>query len=69
MVIIWVTLLFILLSIIELRKLLKTKCKIKHLVTFFVIMILGFIISILQLMKKAPISPSKVIEYIVRKFI
>ncbi len=58
---------FILIAAIDIPSVMKKKTgKVKYLVLIGLIVIIGFTVSLLQIGGKAPISPSKIIEYLVK---
>ncbi len=59
---------FILLGIFDRKTILKGKRK-KTYVLYFSLLVMGFIIQLLLVIGKAPISPAIIIEKIVRLFI
>jgi NADH:ubiquinone oxidoreductase subunit H len=62
--------LFLLLMLVDLPKIIKkTSGKLKYLIVYGFIITLGFTISLLQAIEKAPTSPAKTIEFIVKAII
>lgn len=59
---------FILLGIFDMKTVLKGKGK-KTYVLYFSLLVIGFIIQLLLVIDKVPISPAIIIEKIVRLFI
>ena len=60
---------FIVIGLYETQNIIKMKQKAKNLIVFSIILTSAFIISLLQVLDKSPISPSKMIEIIVKKAI
>jgi hypothetical protein len=62
--------LFIIITLIDMPAIIKkTEGRWKFLIIYGFIIITGFTISLLQIIKKAPISPSQIIEGIIKGFI
>lgn len=57
---------FVIIILIDIPGILKTNKKIKTMVIYFFLMAAGFVISLLLIIDKAPTSPSKIIERIVK---
>jgi hypothetical protein len=58
---------FILIVIFDLKDILKKSKDIKkYILIYFVIIMLGLTLSILQIIDKPPVSPSKVIESVIK---
>ena len=62
-------LVFITIVLIDLRGLLKTDHRIKTMLIYFFLLSVGFTISLLQIIDRAPTSPTVVIEKIVNSFL
>ncbi|WHH61156.1 hypothetical protein [Petroclostridium sp. X23] len=60
---------FLIIILIDIGVLLKTNHKIKTMIVYFSLILVGFTISILQVVDKAPQSPSIIIEKIVKLII
>jgi hypothetical protein len=60
---------FLTIILIDIGALLKTNHKIKTMIVYFSLIIVGFTISILQVIGKAPKNPSIIIEKIVKSII
>ncbi|QVK18389.1 hypothetical protein KHQ81_01345 [Mycoplasmatota bacterium] len=60
---------FLLVIIIDISGLMKTNQRLKTMIVYFTLLTLGFIISLLQVIDKKPVSPSIIIEKIVKYFI
>jgi hypothetical protein len=57
---------FCIVILIDMPGLLKTNHRIKGMIIYFFLLTTGFTISLLQMMDKAPISPSKIIENMIK---
>lgn len=60
---------FLIIILIDLRGLLKTDQKVKTIIVYFSLIITGFIISLLQIIDKAPVSPAVIIENMIKSFL
>jgi hypothetical protein len=57
---------FSVIGFIDLPGLLKTNQRVKTMIVYFFLLAAGLTISILQLLEKAPVSPAKIIEKMVK---
>ena len=60
---------FIVIVLIDLRELLKTDHRIKTMLIYFFLLSVGFTISLLQIIDRAPTSPTVIIEKVVNSIL
>ncbi|MCG8515406.1 MAG: hypothetical protein MI740_14805 [Halanaerobiales bacterium] len=60
---------FIMIVLIDLRELLKTDHRIKTMLIYFFLLSVGFTISLLQIIDRAPTSPTVIIEKVVNSIL
>ncbi len=60
---------FIIIVLIDLRELLKTDHRIKTMLIYFFLLSVGFTISLLQIIDRAPTSPTVIIEKVVNSIL
>ncbi len=60
---------FILIIMVDISGLIKTNKRLKTMIVYFSLITMGFVISLLQVIDKKPVSPSVIIEKIVKIFI
>lgn len=70
MVILGVIAIFVTITLIDMPSIVKkSKHRVKYAVFYAFILVIGFTISLMQVMDKAPASPAKVIETIIKGII
>ncbi len=57
---------YVLIIVYDIPSILKLKRVLVHLIVYICILLSGFVISLLQIIEKPPISPSVIIENIVK---